>query len=448
MSLLNNNTKALELVSKLSREELAARLGSREAVSGFVTASIRNTDTERRKERLLSLNPAGIVAGLKALTVLTGAQGAVIVTLAEGAEDALLKAADEAGLTLCIEKKADLVKFDHRDDLLVTLDEAASLAAALCGETAGILAAVEDGDLEELPPETRVSELLKPPFKAVMTDHRFYAPAETESMTLKDLGSMSGVLRILTEADCLVDRAKKEMQVLREKCCGRCTFCREGLFQLSAIAEDLSTGRLKPQALDLAKEITDAMRIATNCSLGETAGCPMASLLEAFPQELEAHARRKECPAGVCAAFVTFYVDPAKCVGSRDCVGVCPAHAIAYRPGYTAVIESFDCTKCGACLTACTQNAIVKVSGRAKIPDKPARLKNAPAEEAAPAAQLCQTRRHRGPRARSGGPCRLCPSSPCARSCSCPSPCADSDAGGPARGQGPCPGSTCPFCFA
>ena len=229
MSLLNNNTKALELVSKLSREELAARLGSREAVSGFVTASIRNTDTERRKEQLLHLNPAGIVAGLKALTVLTGAQGAVIVTLAEGAEDALLKAADEAGLTLCIEKKADLVKFDHRDDLLVTLDEAASLAAALCGETAGILAAVEDGDLEELPPETRVSELLKPPFKAVMTDHRFYAPAEIESMTLKDLGSMSGVLRILTEADCLVDRAKKEMQVLREKCCGRCTFCREGL---------------------------------------------------------------------------------------------------------------------------------------------------------------------------------------------------------------------------
>ena len=122
MSLLNNNTKALELVSKLSREELAVRLGSREAVSGFVTASIRNTDTERRKEQLLHLNPAGIVAGLKALTVLTGAQGAVIVTLAEGAEDALLKAADEAGLTLCIEKKADLVKFDHRDDLLVTLD--------------------------------------------------------------------------------------------------------------------------------------------------------------------------------------------------------------------------------------------------------------------------------------------------------------------------------------
>ena len=393
MSLLNNNIKALELVSAMSRDELSARLGSREPVSGFITASIWNTDTERRKERLLNANPAGIVAGLKALQVLTGAQGAVIVTLAEGVEDALLKAAEEAELTLCIEKKADLVKFDHRDDLLIPLDEAAALAAVLCGEEAGVLVAVDDGDLAELPPETKLSDILKPPFKAMMTDHRFYAPAEIESMTLKDLASKSGVLRMLTEADCLVDRAKKEIQILREKSCGRCTFCREGLFQLSAIAEDLTTGRLKPQALDLAKELTDAMLIATNCSLGETAGCPMASLLTAFPQEVEAHARRKECPAGVCAAFMTFYVDPAKCVGSRDCVKVCSSHAIEYRPGYTSVIESFDCTRCGACLTVCTQNAIMKVSGRAKVPDKPARLKNAAVEESVPVEEEAPARR-------------------------------------------------------
>ena len=54
------------------------------------------------------------------------------------------------------------------------------------------------------------------------------------------------------------------------------------------------------------------------------------------------------------------------------------------------MIESFDCVKCGACLTACAQNAIVRVSGRARIPDKPARLRGvaveaAPAEEEVPA---------------------------------------------------------------
>ncbi len=391
MSLLHNNTKALELVCSLSVEELAARFGPREPVAGRVAAAIRNSDTERRKECLLRLNPAGIVAGLKVLTLLTGAEGAVIVTPAEGVETALLAAADQAGLPLTFERRADLVTFDHRDDLLVSLEDAASMAAALCGETAGVLAAVDDGELEELPPETGALDFVKAhteaAIKAVLTDHRFYAPAELETLSLGELGSKSGVLTVLDEKTCLVDRAKQELRLLREKSCGRCTFCREGLFQLSTIAEELSTGRLKPQALELAGEIADAMGVSTCCSLGEDGGAPMASLLRSFPRETEAHARRKECPAGVCAAFSTFYIDPEKCTGSRACVRACPANAIEGKPGYTSVIESFDCTRCGACLTACAQNAIVKVMGRnARIPDKPLRLKNAAADEETPAA--------------------------------------------------------------
>ena len=399
MSLLNNNKKALELVSALSREELAEKLGAREHVNGFVTAAIRNSDTERRKEALLKKNPAGIIAGLKALAVLTGAKGAIIVTPAEGVEDGLFKAASKVLQSVVIEKKADLVKFDHRSDLLVTLDEAAAIAEKLCGEEPGVLVAVDDGELQELPADTKVTELLPASFKAVLTDHRFYAPEELSGLTLGALGSKSGVLRVLSDQDCVVDRAKKELGVLREKCCGRCTFCREGLFQLSAIAEDVTVGRVKPQALELAKELCDAMPVSTNCSLGEDASAPMASLLGAFQGELEAHVRRKECPAGVCAAFVTYYIDPNKCVGSRDCVKVCPAGAIGFRPGYTSMIESFDCTKCGECLKACAQNAIVRVSGRARIPDKAARLKNA-AEEA-PTAETAPERERGGKRRRS-----------------------------------------------
>ena len=55
-----------------------------------------NTDTERRKEELLVKNPAGVVAGLKALSLLTGAHGAVIVTPLEKVEDVLLEAAEQA----------------------------------------------------------------------------------------------------------------------------------------------------------------------------------------------------------------------------------------------------------------------------------------------------------------------------------------------------------------
>ena len=88
MSLLNNNKKALELVSAMSAGQLADKLGAREHVNGYVAAAIRNTDTERRKEALLQKNPAGIVAALKALTLLSGAKGAIIVSPLEGVEDA------------------------------------------------------------------------------------------------------------------------------------------------------------------------------------------------------------------------------------------------------------------------------------------------------------------------------------------------------------------------
>ena len=417
MSLLNNNTKALTLVSKMNTEELAAKMGMRDPVKGFITAAIWNSDTERRKEELLVKNPAGIVAGLKALALLSSARGAVIVTPKEGVEDALLSAAEQAELTLCIEKKADLVKFDHRDDMLVSLDEAAALAEKLCGEEPGLLIAVDDGELRDLPGNTKVSDLLPATFKAVLTDHRFYTPEELAGMTITSLGSKSGVLRVLTEKNCLIDQAKRELLTLREKSCGRCTFCREGLFQLSAIAEDLSTGRLKPQALDLARELSEAMLISTSCSLGEDAGEPVASLLQAFPQEVEAHARRKECPAGVCAAFTIFYVDPGKCIGSRDCVKACPAHAIEAKPGFTSVIDSFDCTKCGACLTACANNAIVKVSGKVRTPDKPARLKNAvpeeaPVEEEAPAIRESTGKRKRSFARPAGASAPVVPSAP------------------------------------
>lgn len=381
MSLLHNNIRALEMVSDLDTKALISVFSTKEPVSGCVTASVWNTDTERRKESLLEKNPAGVVAGLKILTLLSGAQAAVIVTAAEGVESELEAAARQVNLTLSLEKRADLVKFEHRNDLLVTLDEAASYAACLCGEEPGLLIAVDDGELQELPPETLVTDLVPVACKAVLTDHRFYAPAELTGLSLGNLGSRSGVLRILTEKDCLVDLAKKEISILREKSCGRCTFCREGLFQHSVIAEDLSSGRLKPQALDLARELADAMFVSTNCSLGEDAGNPMASLLRAFPQEVEAHARRRECPAGICTAFITFYIDPAKCLGSHDCVRSCPVHAIDVKPGFTSMIDSFDCIKCGSCLTACTQSAIVRVSGKARIPDRPARLKDSSMEE-------------------------------------------------------------------
>jgi hypothetical protein len=39
----------------------------------------------------------------------------------------------------------------------------------------------------------------------------------------------------------------------------------------------------------------------SNCGLGQTAGAPLKDILTHFRDEVEAHIKLKECPAGVCA---------------------------------------------------------------------------------------------------------------------------------------------------
>jgi len=99
-----------------------------------------------------------------------------------------------------------------------------------------------------------------------------------------------------------------------------------------------------------------------------------------------AHIRRKECPAGVCKAYLNYYIDPAKCAGSGACETVCPAGAIERKTGYTAVVDAFSCTRCGKCLEACPEGAVRFISG--KVPRNagtPVRLKKVSAEVSATA---------------------------------------------------------------
>ena len=79
MSLLQNQTGALNRLRRCSKEELEKIMGSMEPVSGFVVGALYNADTEGMKQVLLHVNPAGVIAGLKIAAVLTGAKGAELV---------------------------------------------------------------------------------------------------------------------------------------------------------------------------------------------------------------------------------------------------------------------------------------------------------------------------------------------------------------------------------
>ncbi len=377
MSLFVNNADALQLVHKLSLDEIEERIGAFPKTEGKIVGALYNTDTDGRMNMLLHSNPAGIVAGLAAVARVTGSDGALLITTCEINEQEFLAAAAACDLDLHFGRAEIVNKTLHREDLIVSFGELATMARRITGNTPGCFLAVDDGMPEEVDHESEILEFIsRENCKGIIADHQFYTLDELNGRKVSQLSLPGGVIHKVALDDCIVDRAQDEVDTLRKKSCGKCTFCREGLYQLHEILDDLTVGRAKPAELDLALEIGQAMKVSCNCSLGEAAGDPVVSMINKFPEETGAHAKRKECPSGVCLSLTQFYVDPVLCRGSGACAKVCPEQCIESRKGYTSVIDEFDCTRCGKCLDVCAYSAIKKTSGRMpKLPSNSVRIR-------------------------------------------------------------------------
>lgn len=375
MSLLHNNTEALKAIQNCSKEELEKIFGAFEPVEGNIVGALYNADTEGMKNILLHSNPAGIIVGLKIAAVLSNAKGAELVINCEANIQELEASAGTANLPLIITKAQLVNKAIHKKDRIFCLDQLAEMADKLLGKTSGVLIAIDDNTPAEENPETPVKECISE-CKGILTDHRFYNYSELDSLTLGGLKSRSGVIYQVKDSDCPVDLAKNQILKLREKSCGKCTFCREGLYQLNEIFSTITKGRAKASDVDLAKEIASAMTVSCNCTLGDEAGLPALSCINSFGSETEEHVKQKKCSSNVCLALTQFYVDPQLCKGDGNCINACPENCIEGKAGYISVIDNFDCTRCGKCLDACANGAIKKLSGRLpKLPSSPVPLK-------------------------------------------------------------------------
>lgn len=391
--MLMNNAEALVRLNGMDKAALEAVFGTKAAVSGKIVGALPNQDTDGMKNALLHSNPAGVIAGLKILTILTGAEGAELSVTCPVNRQELDANAGIVDLNLTVTEETLVNVRAHAADLLVTLDELAAMAEKLMDNTPGVLVAVDDNEAQEIAPETPVSTLIGEG-KGVFTDHKFYTTAEAAALTAG--GLVSGVLHTIKDTDCVVDMTAKDILRLRQKSCGKCTFCREGLYQLEQAVEEVATGRSKPQDKDFMLEMAEAMTVSCNCSLGDTAGLAALTMCKSFDKELDAHMRRKECPAGVCLALTQFYIDPALCKGDGKCAEVCPAKAIECKDGYVSVLETFDCTRCGQCLSVCAQGAVKKVSGKLpKLPSKPVKIKGAKTAAAAEKTERTAIKRKR-----------------------------------------------------
>jgi NADH:ubiquinone oxidoreductase subunit F (NADH-binding)/(2Fe-2S) ferredoxin/NAD-dependent dihydropyrimidine dehydrogenase PreA subunit len=196
------------------------------------------------------------------------------------------------------------------------------------------------------------------PSGGCLTEKHLDTPIEYE--TLIAAGSMmgSGGMIVMDEDDCMVSVAKFYLDFTVEESCGKCTPCRVGNKRLYELLDEISQGKGTMETLDKLRNLSNVIKDAALCGLGQTSPNPVLSTIDNFYEEYLAHVVDKKCPAGQCKALKKYFIHEDTCIGCTACARKCPVGAIKGVVKQPHAINQDLCIKCGACYTACKFNAI------------------------------------------------------------------------------------------
>jgi NADH-quinone oxidoreductase subunit F len=184
---------------------------------------------------------------------------------------------------------------------------------------------------------------------------------------LAKVGSMmgSGGMIVMDEDTCMVDTARYFLNFLADESCGKCVPCREGIKQMRDILTDITEGRGEKGDIELLEEIAAMVKDFSLCALGTTAPNPVLSTIRYFRDEYTAHIEEKRCPAYVCKALVSYYIDPKRCQACMICLRQCPVGAVSGAKNEIHVIDQAKCIKCNTCFEVCPSrfSAVKRLSG-------------------------------------------------------------------------------------
>lgn len=206
-------------------------------------------------------------------------------------------------------------------------------------------------------------------FKAVQTggpsggclnEEDLDTPIDFDSLASKGAIMGSGGMVVMDEDDCMVSVAKFFLEFTLDESCGKYTPCRIGNTRLYEILDRITKGKGKLEDLALLKELSECIKATSLCGLGQTSANPVLSTLNKFYNEYIDHVVEKRCTAKACQKLVTYVITDA-CRGCTACTRVCAVKAIEGNIKEKHFIDPEKCVRCGACISACRFNAIIKL---------------------------------------------------------------------------------------
>ena len=103
---------------------------------------------------------------------------------------------------------------------------------------------------------------------------------------------------VLDDRCCMVQLGIRISEFYEHESCGKCTPCREGTRWMTQILRRLEAGDAEQHELDLLLDVCDRINGKCLCPLGETAAIAVASYVEKFRSEFQAHIDEVGCPFG------------------------------------------------------------------------------------------------------------------------------------------------------
>ncbi|HKH30678.1 MAG TPA: NADH-quinone oxidoreductase subunit NuoF [Gaiellaceae bacterium] len=118
--------------------------------------------------------------------------------------------------------------------------------------------------------------------------------------TFTEAGTMMGSagMIVIDDRACMVQLGLRVAQFYMHESCGKCTPCREGTRWMVQLLHKIEDGNADQFELDLLLDVCDRILGKCLCPLGDAAAMPVASYVDKFRAEFQAHVDHGGCPFG------------------------------------------------------------------------------------------------------------------------------------------------------